>query len=277
MQLKDWLVNAKQTLAKRFSSGRLDAEVIAASKLNKPRSYLYAHPEHELTETEQVSLESALKRRMMGEPVAYITGWQEFYSLPFRVTQDVLIPRADSELLIEESLAFLHPLSAPKILDLGTGSGALALTLAKHRPDALISAVDKSEKALEIANQNKALLELRHVTFLQSDWFSNVPSQEFDLIIANPPYIAEHCPHLEAETRKFEPISALISDEDGLSCLRKIISQSPKYLKAGGMLIVEHGFQQAKVVGQIFASFHYKSITYHKDLAEKPRAISGTT
>ena len=265
-----------RTLALEPAIAGLEAHVLLGHALNKTRAYLLAHPEAALDDNQTTAFESLLQRRLSGEPIAYILGRREFYGLEFSVSPAVLIPRPETELLVE--LALEHtPLQKPmRILDLGTGSGAIALTLAKLRPQALVTAVDVAPDALTIAQQNATRLEVRNIRFIESDWFQALnPGSQFDLIVANPPYIAANDPHLQQGDVRFEPIGALHSGSDGLDAIRHIAQESHRFLTPNGLLFFEHGFDQQLACTSILASFSYVDIACHRDLSNQPRISSG--
>lgn len=254
----------------------LEAHVLLGHALNKPRAYLVAHPEAMLDAANLTAFEDQLQRRLAGEPIAYILGQREFYGFEFSVTPAVLIPRPETELLVELALEYIPTQQSTQILDLGTGSGAIAVTLAKLRPQALITAVDVSPDALAIARQNAARLGTDNIRFIASDWFQALdPASQFDLIIANPPYIAANDPHLQQGDVRFEPLNALQSGADGLDAIRRIAQESRRFLTPNGHLMFEHGYNQQEACANILASFAYAHINCQRDLAKQPRVSSG--
>lgn len=239
----------QQGLQSLSDSPALDVSLLLCHVLNRPRSYLYTWPERELDGQQQALFEQLLARRLKGEPIAHILGVREFWSLPLAVSVDTLIPRPDSECLVEAALTLFAGSDSGALLDLGTGTGALALALASEWPGWQCVAVDKSPAAVALAQRNAASLGLDRVTVLASDWFAALePSAQFDLIVSNPPYIDAADPHLSQGDVRFEPLSALVADERGLGDLRRIAESAPPYLKPGGYLLMEHGFQQAAEV-----------------------------
>ncbi|MBP9721767.1 MAG: peptide chain release factor N(5)-glutamine methyltransferase [Gammaproteobacteria bacterium] len=233
---------------------KLDASILLAHVLSKPRSYLLTWPDKLLSIGQIAMFHALIKKRCLGEPVAYITGQKEFFSLIFNVNKSTLIPRPETELLIETILARFKDKTEDKltILDLGTGSGAIAISLAKSRPNWQITAVDNSHSALEIAKKNAKLHEINNINFVFSDWFSNVDSElKFDCIVANPPYISSDDPHLEQGDVKFEPRSALISQDNGLADIKLILNQAGLYLAPNGLLIFEHGYDQLSEIQKL--------------------------
>ena len=253
----------------------LDAEVLLCHCLSKSRSYLRAWPERQPSEAQSQWFWDLIARRCQGEPIAYLTGQREFWSRSFKVSPDVLIPRPDSELLIELSLQLLPHNQSCKIIDLGTGSGILAITLAAERPLATVIATDVSSAALNIAQLNAESLAVGNVRFLTSHWFDSVADKNFDLVISNPPYIAADDPHLQQGDVRFEPESALISDEEGLKDIRLLSEQARNHLKPNGLLLIEHGYNQQTQVQAILQTLNYRQIQTHPDLSGNPRVTSG--
>lgn len=232
-------------LARR--NARLDARVLAAHVLGVDAAWLIAHDTDPLTDTHVAAFESLLSRRLEGVPIAYLVGTREFYGRPFQVSPDVLIPRPDTELLVELALARIPPDQALEVLDLGAGSGCIAISLALERPLARVTAVDRSAAALAIARRNAEILNAR-VEFLTSDWFAALAGRRFDLIVGNPPYIAAADPHLARGDVRFEPLTALAAGHAGLDDLRQLTPASCAHLKPGGVLLLEHGYDQADAV-----------------------------
>lgn len=269
------LAAGERQLAKTSPSARLDAEVLLCHCLEQPRSYLRAWPERRPGVQHAEQFLHLLALRAQGQPIAYLTGHREFWSRDFLVTPDVLIPRQDSELLIELSLTWLAGDRRAKILDLGTGSGILAITLAAERPLADVQGCDASNAALDIAARNAARLAIGNVRFVVSDWCGRIPDRDFDLIVSNPPYIADDDPHLGQGDLRFEPRSALVSSDRGLSDILTIAEQACGHLTCGGRLLVEHGYDQAVPVQAIFKSHGYREVATHLDLAGNPRVTSG--
>ena len=261
---------------------RVDAQILLLHSLQLPlydRAWLLAHDGDTLTAAQTATWQDALQRRLQGEPVAYITGRKDFFGLTLAVDARVLDPRPDTETLVEWALACL-PESAPetrspRILDLGTGSGAVALALQHARPDTKVWAVDASEDALAVARANAARLHLG-VQFMASDWLCAVDVQRtgrFDLIVSNPPYVAENDPHLAALTH--EPLSALTSGADGLEDIRRIIAQAPAYLAPGGWLLLEHGWDQSAAVQSLLQAAGFAQVQSRQDLAGIQRCTGG--
>lgn len=257
---------------------RLEAEVLLAHVLNVDRCYLYTWPEQLVVADHQAKFHSLLTRRINGEPLAYLMGTKEFWSLPFIVTSDVLIPRPETEHLVEIVLKITAKRNGPlKLLDLGTGSGIIALTLAKERPTWEMIAVDKSPTALAVARQNAKNLAIQHVQFYQSDWFAifSFPRVVFDMIVANPPYLTVEEFSLAASQLGYEPREALVAGNDGMQALKQIIESASSYLVAEGCLVLEHGFNQGSRVRNLLHSQGFTSIQTFKDWADLDRVTIG--
>ena len=226
---------------------RLEARALAAFSWHVAPAWLIAHDTDLPTGAQIATFDALLARRLAGQPIAYLTGTREFYGRPFQVSPDVLIPRPDTELLVERALARIPPDRAMDVLDLGTGSGCIAITLALERPLARVTAVDRSVAALAVARRNADKLNA-HVEFLTSDWFAALSGRNFDLIVSNPPYIAAADPHLARGDVRFEPLAALAAGLDGLDDLRQLTAAACAHLKPGGALLLEHGYDQADTV-----------------------------
>jgi release factor glutamine methyltransferase len=258
------------------SVAALEAQVLLGHVLNRPRAYLLAHPEAALTDADQTRFGALLMRRERGEPIAYLTGQREFYGLEFLVTPDVLIPRPETELLVELALEQIPPDAPMRILDLGAGSGAIAITLAKLRPQAQVTAVDASAQALAIARQNADRLGAPNIRLLESNWFGELDeSSRFDLIVANPPYVAENDPHLAQGDVRFEPIMALTAGAEGLDAIRHIAQTSLRFLHARGRLLFEHGYNQEALARELLHSLGYRDIACYLDIGGQPRVSGG--
>ena len=262
-------------LAKTSATPRLDAEILLAHVLQAPRSQLYAHPETRV-DSEQVQRFALLvMARHKGQPVAYLTGRREFWSLTIKVNANTLIPRPETELLIEQSLRYVPAGARWYLLDLGTGSGAIALALASERPHCRITATDLSESALAVARDNARDLGLNNLEFLQGDWFGPIPGRRYSLIVANPPYVANDDPHLNAGDLRYEPRGALTGGPDGLAAIRKIALRAPAHLDPGGVLLLEHGADQAARVRLLLAAAGFSGIETLRDLAGHERVSLG--
>jgi len=255
-------------------TARLDAELLLAAALGKSRSFLHTWPERIVPSEAVLIFTEYLQRRRSGEPVAYILGQQGFWKLDLEVAPHTLIPRPDTELLVEAALELLAATPA-KILDLGTGSGAIALALASERPAWKVTAVDRVLEAVALAERNRQRLNLNNVTVLSSHWFSALEGQRFNLIISNPPYIAAADPHLVEGDVRFEPASALVAGVDGLDDLRLIVAQAPGHLEAGGWLMLEHGYDQAEAVRDLLLTRGFEEVHSRTDLGGHQRISLG--
>lgn len=271
--INNLLKQATQDLRDLSYSSRLDSELLLAHILGKGREYLYAWPEKNITDADVTLFQQLVQDRKQGKPIAYITGKQEFYNLPFSVDEHTLIPRSDTECLIDKIID-THQKSLPlNILDLGTGCGNIAISLAKHFPNANVIGTDQSAQALAMAKKNAVALKA-NITWVKSDWFAQLPKQRFDLIVSNPPYIASDDSHLRHATLRHEPQNALVSAQNGLCDLYTIIEQAQQYLSSQGLLLLEHGYNQAGNVGKHMAQHGYAHIETHRDLAAQVRCTS---
>jgi release factor glutamine methyltransferase len=252
---------------------RHEAELLLRSALGCERSHLIAHAEDVVDSSNARTAQAWFARRRLGEPVSYITGWREFYGLKLHVTPDVLIPRSETEQLVDLALArFPLELSA-RVLDLGTGSGAIAVALASLRPELRITATDVSEKALDVARRN-SLDHAVEIAFIRSDWFESIGADPFDLIVSNSPYVAARDPHLERGDVRFEPRIALVGGDDGLACIRRIAAGARQYLRPGGSLLLEHGYDQSENCVALLRELGYTAVADFPDLAGLPRVCS---
>jgi release factor glutamine methyltransferase len=253
---------------------RSEAELLLRSLLGCERAHLIAHAEEAIDSSNARSARDWFARRRAGEPIAYITGRREFYGVALRVTPDVLIPRPETELLVELALERIPQASAARVLELGTGSGAVAVALAKERPGLKIIATDISEAALDVARRN-AREHRAAIDFVRSDWFEALGPERVDLIVSNPPYVAAGDAHLEQGDLRFEPRLALVGGEDGLDCIRKIAADARTRLRSGGWLILEHGYDQKDRCFELFRKLGYSDVEDFDDLARVPRACAG--
>ena len=264
---------------RHHDSATLDAELLLCHVLNQPRAFLYAHVEQVLTATQCVQFENLVERCARGEPVAYLTGVRGFWSLELRVTQDTLIPRPETELLVEQALERILPDAAWRIADLGAGSGAIALSIAHERPRCHIIATDISAAALEIARANAARLNIRNIEFRlgSDDWFAPLQNESFDMIVSNPPYVRSDDPHLQ--DLRFEPELALVAGADGLQHLRAIAMQAREHFtptpalprQGGGWLLLEHGYDQGPDMLYMLTQLGYVKVQDYADLSALPR------
>lgn len=285
MNYTEWLNYATTVLQANlvhdpYLNPKIDANLLLQAVTKKSKAMLFAFGETHLSHDQLAELTLLLQRRQKGEPIAYILGEKEFWSLPLKVSKHTLIPRPDTERVVEIALDWaykrLEQQTNLHILDLGTGTGAIALALASELGDkAVITAVDIKAEAVSLAEENRQHLGFKQVTFLQSDWFNALQSQQFDLIVSNPPYIDKTDENLKLGDVRFEPLSALVSAQQGLSDLYKIIENAPLYLTAKGALILEHGWQQATAVQQFFQHYDWDEIQSWQDYAGLDRVTKG--
>ena len=274
MQIREALQQAKQILkAAAIDTASLDANLLLSHVTSLSKVMLIAHDEDELSKEQEDKFFSLINKRKSGYPIAYILGYKEFFGLRLKVTEDTLIPRPDTETLVEKALAF-NPQG--KVLDLGTGTGAIILALKSELKASIDAyAVDLSKKALEVASFNSQKLNLP-VTFIQSNWFSKLGDLKFSMIVSNPPYIQKDDIHLTQTSLPFEPIQALTSDDDGLLDIKLICKEAKKHLENGATLLIEHGFNQGKKVRAIFTEQGYKNVATIKDLGGNDRVTFGS-
>lgn len=273
MDFKHWLQQAIAQL-QESESPRRDAEILLGFVTGKARTFILAFGETELTTEQQQQLSVLLARREQGEPIAHLVGEREFWSLPLRVSPVTLIPRPDTECLVEQALARM-PTTPCSVLDLGTGTGAIALAIASERPDCDVTALDLIPEAVELARDNARRLGISNVEVLQSNWFSALNTQRFAMIVSNPPYIDGEDPHLSQGDVRFEPRSALVADNHGLADLRTLIESSRDFLEPGGWLLLEHGWQQAEQTRELFADAGYTEIQSCQDYGGNDRLTVG--
>ena len=254
----------------------IDAQVLLAHALQRDRAWLLAHATDPLTAAVVDGFLALAQRRRDGEPVAYLTGRREFWGLPLKLDESVLIPRPETETLVECALRRLALDRPVRVLDLGTGSGAVALAIAHERPRASVVATDRSQAALDVAQANARCLRLSNVRFVRTDWYGALsPNPSFDVIVSNPPYVARDDPHLADGDVRFEPAAALVSGADGLDALRTIAGGARERLVPGGWLVVEHGHDQASAVGRLLGAAGFTSIESSRDLSGIPRVAAG--
>ncbi|NPE53314.1 peptide chain release factor N(5)-glutamine methyltransferase [Dickeya dadantii] len=273
MNYQDWLKQAAARLQASDSPKR-DAEILLEHVTGKGRTFLLAFGETELTDGEGSVLAALLARRATGEPIAYLVGQREFWSLPLAVSPATLIPRPDTECLVEHALANL-PAGASSVLDLGTGTGAIALAIAHERPDCQVVGIDRQPDAVALASHNASQLGIANARFLPGDWFSPLDGQRFSLIVSNPPYIDEHDPHLSRGDVRFEPASALVAREAGLADLRQIIRQAGGFLLDSGWLLLEHGWQQGDAVRSLLTQYGFVQVKTYRDYGDNERVTLG--
>jgi len=272
--IQHYITVGTKNLQLKTDSPRLDSELLLSFVLNKPREYLYTWPERSLNHAQQNAFNTLIQKRSMGHPIAYLLGNKEFWSRTFKVNSDTLIPRPQTETLIEIAIE-LFPKHAPlRILDLGTGCGIIAITLAKHFKNATLLATDIEMPTLQVAKHNANSHQVP-VSFIRSKWFSALEPQLFDLIISNPPYIDEQDPHLNLGDVRFEPPTALIAKKAGLADLDAILTDAKKYLNNTGCILLEHGYNQATSVKQLMHAKDYQNIQQYKDLDQQDRCSLG--
>ncbi|SFU21019.1 [protein release factor]-glutamine N5-methyltransferase [Kosakonia arachidis] len=273
MDYQQWLRAAIGQL-QTSESPRRDAEILLGFVTGKTRTFILAFGETVLTSEQQLQLDALLARRALGEPVAHLVGEREFWSLPLFVSPVTLIPRPDTECLVEQALNRL-PTSPCRILDLGTGTGAIALALASERPDCHVTAVDVVAEAVTLAQRNAEHLAMTNVNILQSCWFSALTGQQFTMIVSNPPYIDAQDPHLAQGDVRFEPQSALVAADHGLADLQTIICDARHFLLPGGWLLLEHGWQQGAAVRALFSQYGWQEVNTCRDYGGNERLTLG--
>ncbi len=259
---------------KNSDSARLDVELLLAHIFDKDRSYLYTWPEKCLTEDQQEQFESLLGERLKGKPIAHLLGYREFWGLSFEVDASTLIPRPDTETLVEAALSLSLPIEA-KVIDLGTGTGAIAMALASEKPSWHLLAVDQSLDAVNLAQRNQQRLQLSNVIVQRSDWFNDIEDSGYHLIVSNPPYIDKNDPHLAQGDVRFEPLTALVAEDEGLADIRHILHQGRQYLLPHGWLMLEHGYRQGAAVFQLFEEFGYQQVKTLQDFGYNDRVTLG--
>lgn len=247
-------------------SPRADSEILICHVLGCNRSYLHTWPEKPVTNSQQVRITRLIGKRQQGEPVAYLVGQRSFWEFELKVSNDTLIPRADTELLVEQALLRIPLHHKVEVLELGTGTGAIALAIAHERPDSHIDAVEQSTGALAIAGKNIERYSRGNIKLINSNWFSALGDKRYHMIVSNPPYIAQQDPHLETGDVRYEPRSALTAGTDGLDAIRHIIQTAPEFLIPGGQILIEHGYDQADPVKCLFLQQGFNNILQFKDL-----------
>ena len=265
------VADAARALAAVSATPRLDAELLLAHAAGVDRSSIVAFPEREPSGEVQARFRALLARRLDGEPLAYIRGFKDFHAISLRVTRDVLIPRPETECLVDEALAMIDARPDCSVLDLGTGSGAIALAIRQARPDALVTAVDASAGAVAVARENAGSLGLE-VRCLESDWFAGLGAERFDLVVCNPPYVRSGDPVLEGELRH-EPRQALDGGNDGLDAIRAVLNEAPAHLATDGTLLIEHGHDQQADVVALATEQGYRVVATRRDLGGLPRFV----
>ncbi len=279
MQIGGAIRQAAQSIQNKLGlelpEASFEANLLCQQVLNVNRAWLISHQSDALEANQQAGFEALLQRRLNGEPMAYILGSREFYGLQLKTTPATLIPRPDTETLVEAAFAKIPQNTRLNILDLGTGTGAVALAIASQRPQTKIIAVDASLEALKVATENAQDFKLANVRLLESNWFSALGGEKFDVIVSNPPYIAQDDEHLKQGDLRFEPLSALASGVDGLDDIRKIIQDAPDYLNPNGWLMLEHGYNQAHVVAALLNARGFSKVAHATDIAGTLRVTFG--
>ncbi len=275
MNIQQALQQASQTLSATSKYALLDAQILLSNILQCNSAHLAAWPEKNLDKTQTLRYLKLIQQRQGGMPVAHLTGQREFWSLNFNVNNSTLIPRPETETLVEFILEKFSGNKNLKLLDMGTGTGAIAISIAKEKPEWEILASDIYKQALKLAAQNSEQHQTKNTTLIHSDWFSNITEQNFDVIVSNPPYIAEDDPHLKKGDIRFEPQSALTSGEAGMDDIEHICSQANKHLVNSGWLVIEHGYNQKQLVADCFTKNDYTQITHKKDLSGHTRMTAG--
>jgi len=273
-------MNIQEALNRAYSEleseePQVDAQYLLSFVLDKDFTWLKTWSDRNLTEKQILQFEKLIVRRNQGEPVAYITGEKHFWTLTLKSNSSTLIPRAETEILVEQALLFLEKYPAVKVLDLGTGTGAIGLAIASERSKDLVYACDLEGDAVELAKLNAKNNNIDNIEIFQSDWFSRVEVTDFDLIVANPPYIVKDDPHLTQGDLIFEPDSALVSGENGFADIKKIIRQATGYLNKQGVLMLEHGFEQGEQVRELLAAYGYTQVKTIQDLSKLDRVTMG--
>ena len=273
--LQELLKQAIARLGSTSPTPRLDAEVLLAHALRRDRSHLLAHADEAPGAQAAQRFETLIAARIQGEPVAYLTSKREFWSLALRVTPATLIPRPETELLVEQALERVPTGAVWPILDLGTGSGAIALALASELPACKLTATDASVGALDIARANAGALGIKNVEFMTGDWFAPLAGRRYRLIVSNPPYVEAADSHLTEGDVRFEPRSALASGADGLTDIRRIIAGAPAHLETGASLLLEHGWRQGEAVRELMREAGFRNVTTYSDPAGHERVSAG--
>jgi len=273
MEISHYRKSITKKLSAHTDTPQLDAELILMHVLRKTRAELYLALTDTISKLDQQECNALIARRLKGEPLAYLLGFQPFWTMDLKVTTDTLIPRPETECLVEWVLYKFSNHEKLSVADLGTGTGAIAIALSQQKKQWKIDATDQSYEALAVAKKNADAYHAKNVSFYQGDWCDALPHKEYDVIISNPPYIAENDVHLKKLT--FEPQSALISGKTGLDAIAIITAQTKNYLKPNGYLVIEHGFDQTDAVMQLFESTGFTDVMSHRDLADIPRFVTG--
>ncbi len=268
------LDDAAHTLYDSSETPRIDAEYLLLHVIDKSMAWIISYGDSNATKAHTLEFYSLIEQRAKGVPVAYLMGYRDFWTLRLRVNKHVLIPRGDTEILVEQALVRLDKFNEHKIADLGTGSGAIALSLAKERPNSSVVAIDLHQEAINIARQNAVENKLSNVVFRQSNWLDDADKEQYDLIASNPPYVEASDSHLDKGDLRFEPSTALIAKDKGLADLRAIIEKAPQHLVENGWLLLEHGYNQADQVHDLLAKAGFTNIQLYSDLNHLPRCTA---
>ena len=268
------LQTATQQMAAQHDTARLDAELLLAHVLHKSRAWLYTWPEHKLDAQQIAQFNQLVQRRAQGEPVAHLIGQQAFWSLSLQVTADTLIPRPETELLVEKALEQIPQGATWRIADLGTGSGAIVLALARERPHWEMYALDRAPACIDVARRNALRMKTGNLGFVLGDWSTAFADSSLDAIVSNPPYVNAGDPHLLSGDVRFEPLTALVAGNDGLDDIRQLIKDAQRVLKSGGHLLLEHAPQQTGHIHNLLKQMNFKDISTHRDLAGHERVSS---
>ena len=274
VSIENALLDTTSRLRDVSDAARLEAELLLARAIDMPRSFLFAHPEDVLDEGALQRLEATVTRRLAGEPMAYITGSREFWSMDLIVSPATLVPRPETELVVDVALRGIPRKAEWRVLDLGTGSGAIALALARERQLCQITAIDVSADALDVARHNANQLSIANIEFVEGNWTEPVADQKFDIIATNPPYVASGDTALES--LRSEPLSALAAGEDGLDAIRVLARDCPSIIVAGGTLVLEHGAEQKESVAGLLLSYGWESVKCYDDYSGLPRVTSAS-
>ena len=275
MNIQQALKESSLRLAESSPSASLDAQVLLSYVLNCNSAHLIAWPEKPLNNQQQKKFQQLIQLRQQGSPIAHLTGQREFWSLNFNVNNTTLIPRPETETLVDYILSNFGTRKKLKLLDMGTGTGAIAITIAKEKPGWTIFASDLSEQALKLAELNSNNLQAGNISFIRSDWFNNISETDFDIIVSNPPYIATDDPHLHQGDVRFEPAQALTSGLTGMDDIEQLCGHAKNYLTNNGWLIVEHGYNQKQQVADCFSKNNFIQITQKQDLSGHTRMTAG--
>jgi len=256
-------------------TARLDAEILLCDVMQFNRSKIYAHPQQLIPDDKSVLFKSLIEQRRQGHPIAHLTGKKEFWSLELAISKETLIPRPETECLVETALRMIPDEVSFSILDLGTGSGAVAIAIASERPNSKIVATDINSDALDLAKENANTHQLNNIQFLFSDWYKSIPSQSFDLIVSNPPYIKQNDEHLSQGDVRFEPELALAAGADGMQAINMILENAKRYLASDAYLLIEHGYDQKSLVQDAFLKRDFRQVKTFQDLSGQDRITHG--